>query len=204
MGAVKPRPAAHAAQLGKGAKPPLHPPSGVSAVQQVGDERPIYRAGDARLQDAAHELPAGRVIGGGPEQGGAGDDLAAGTRLPECCAPGSRRSCATRPGSSRGEHGGFQRGPQGHHQAPHLSVKLDLMKIKQWFILRFLREEIIMANVPRILKMINGTPEPMRPGEEPHEYLARMKKSGKQRYHFHWFQKDSPEGKWYIPGQPSP
>ena len=67
--------------LGKGG---LRPPVASlprSSVEQIGDHRPINRAGDAGLKHGPHDLPESWIVHRLGEQSGTGDDLAAGEAL---------------------------------------------------------------------------------------------------------------------------
>lgn len=58
----------------------MHPPP-ASAVEQIGDYRPVEQTGDASLPHGAHDLADSGIMRGLRQQGGAGDDLAAGIAL---------------------------------------------------------------------------------------------------------------------------
>ena len=57
----------------------MHPPA--SAVEQIGDHHAVIGPGDAGAEHGAHDLTDGGIVCRLGEQGGAGDDLAAGVAL---------------------------------------------------------------------------------------------------------------------------
>jgi len=66
------------------AREALRPPVAslpVSAVEQIGDHGPVVRSRDASQKHGADELQECRIMRRLGEQGGAGDDLAAGEAL---------------------------------------------------------------------------------------------------------------------------